>query len=186
MPGSGFLKLAEEWHKVMWNAANNPFKNNLVNQEQLGKYFIPSFIAATQKIDIWFNRRRKALIPNLCGTRLEESGGKMSKEEMALLWTASNSVDGGLDTVSYLQSSSSIHKGTNDLNKGHIFGHVILDGNDLEFRKGHNRAWRSRRAEVSRWAPTHPILLSDPHTLRQDDVYEGYNLPKGTNVLPNV
>lgn len=33
MPGSGFLKLAEEWNKVMWDAANNPFqwcKNNLV------------------------------------------------------------------------------------------------------------------------------------------------------------
>jgi hypothetical protein len=83
--------------------------------------------------------RRKALMPNLCGTRLEESGGKMSKE-MALLWAASNSVDGGLDTVRYLQSSSSIHKATNDPNKEHIFGHVILDGNDLEFRKGHNRA----------------------------------------------
>ena len=25
-----------------------------------------------------------------------------------------------------------------------------------------------------------------PHTLRQDDVYEGYNLPKGTTVLSNV
>ena len=74
-------------------------------------------------------------MPNLCGTRLEESGGKMSKEEqMALLWAASNSMDGGLDTVSYLQSSSSIHKETNDLNKKHIFTHVILDGNDLEFK----------------------------------------------------
>lgn len=34
MPGSGFLKLAKEWNKVMWDAANNPFqwcKNNLVN-----------------------------------------------------------------------------------------------------------------------------------------------------------
>ena len=33
MPGSGFLKLAEEFNKVMWDAANNPFqwcKNNLV------------------------------------------------------------------------------------------------------------------------------------------------------------
>lgn len=33
MPGSGFLKLAEEWNKVMWDAANGPFqwcKNNLV------------------------------------------------------------------------------------------------------------------------------------------------------------
>ena len=41
-------------------------------------------------------------MPNLCGTHIEESGGKMSKEEeMALLWAASNSMDGGLDTVSY-------------------------------------------------------------------------------------
>lgn len=41
-------------------------------------------------------------MPNLCGTHIEERGGKMSKEEeMALLWAASNSMDGGLDTVSY-------------------------------------------------------------------------------------
>jgi hypothetical protein len=41
-------------------------------------------------------------MPNLCGTHIEESGGKMSKEEeMALLWAASNSMDGGLDTVSH-------------------------------------------------------------------------------------
>ena len=40
-------------------------------------------------------------MPNLCGTHIEESGGNMSKEEeMALLWAASNSMDGGLDTVS--------------------------------------------------------------------------------------
>jgi hypothetical protein len=33
MPGSGFLKLADEWNKVVWDAANNPFqwcKDNLV------------------------------------------------------------------------------------------------------------------------------------------------------------
>ena len=42
-------------------------------------------------------------MPNLCGTHIEERGGKMPKEEeMALLWAASNSMDGGLDTVSYL------------------------------------------------------------------------------------
>ena len=44
MPGSGFLKLAEEWHKVMWDAANDPFqwcKDNLV-------YASSSFIATVQ------------------------------------------------------------------------------------------------------------------------------------------
>jgi hypothetical protein len=41
-------------------------------------------------------------MPNLCGTHIEERGGKMSKEEeRALLWAASNSMNGGLDTVSY-------------------------------------------------------------------------------------
>jgi len=37
--------------------------------------------------------------PNFCGTHIEGSGGKVSKEEeMALLWAACNSMDGGLDT----------------------------------------------------------------------------------------
>ena len=63
---------------------------------------------------------------------------------------------------------------------------------------------RSIIAEVARWAPPVPLCLSYflfinsfikknwpsssglPHALRKDDVYEGYDLPKGTSVLPNV
>ena len=62
---------------------------------------------------------------------------------------------------------------------------------------------RSIVAEVLRWAPPLPLgllwILSPkitlfkpfynsglPHSLTKDDVYEGYELPKGTTIVPNV
>ncbi|TFK33360.1 cytochrome P450, partial [Crucibulum laeve] len=38
--------------------------------------------------------------------------------------------------------------------------------------------------EILRWKPTVPLGL--PHSLDQDDVYEGYHIPKGSFVIPNV
>ncbi|KAK7048443.1 cytochrome P450 [Favolaschia claudopus] len=38
--------------------------------------------------------------------------------------------------------------------------------------------------EVFRWLPTVPLAL--PHATKEDDVYEGYYIPAGTMVLPNI
>ncbi|CCM06184.1 uncharacterized protein FIBRA_08426 [Fibroporia radiculosa] len=38
--------------------------------------------------------------------------------------------------------------------------------------------------EVLRWAPIAPVAL--PHRVLEDDVYEGYLVPKGTVVIPNI
>lgn len=37
--------------------------------------------------------------------------------------------------------------------------------------------------ECHRWEPTVPLAI--PHLLTEDDVYNGYFLPKGTLVVPN-
>jgi hypothetical protein len=42
-------------------------------------------------------------MPNLCGTYIQENGGKMSKDdETALMWGSCTVMFGGLDTVSFL------------------------------------------------------------------------------------
>ena len=89
-------------------------------------------------------------MPNLCGTYIEEKGGKMSKEEeMALLWAASNSMDGGLDTVSYFIFRFLIPLDLQGLKlQEHIFSYDVLDGHDLESKyskKGTSRTRRCRR-----------------------------------------
>lgn len=38
--------------------------------------------------------------------------------------------------------------------------------------------------EVSRWGPVAPLAL--PHRVSQDDIYEGYLIPKGATVIGNV
>ncbi|KZV68433.1 cytochrome P450, partial [Peniophora sp. CONT] len=38
--------------------------------------------------------------------------------------------------------------------------------------------------EVLRWAP--PARICVPHVLKEDDIYEGYRIPKGTTVIANI
>ena len=38
--------------------------------------------------------------------------------------------------------------------------------------------------EVLRWSP--PLPLGIPHVTTKDDVYNGYFIPKGTGILPNI
>ena len=127
-------------------------------------------------------------MPNLCGTHIRKSGGTMSKEEeMALLWAASNSMDGGLDTVSYVifsfQYSWIYKKKKNDGSQSislamSFWMAMILNPRiqkkaqaELDAVIGKNRLptnkdkadlpyIRSIMAEVSRWAPPVPLCLS--------------------------
>ncbi|KAJ8698920.1 hypothetical protein PTI98_005578 [Pleurotus ostreatus] len=38
--------------------------------------------------------------------------------------------------------------------------------------------------EIMRWSPALPLSIA--RRTAQDDTYEGYHIPKGTTVLPNV
>ncbi|KAF9045138.1 cytochrome P450 [Panaeolus papilionaceus] len=76
LPGSGFMKTAQEWKKIMSDASWNPVnfcRDNL--------------------------NTGKTLMPNLCGNIYKEAGGKLSKEEEEeLVWATSAIMGGGLDT----------------------------------------------------------------------------------------
>ncbi|KAF8815498.1 putative monooxygenase [Phlegmacium glaucopus] len=166
MPGAGFLKTADEWREILWNAANNPFewcKKNLDTE--------------------------KALMPNLCATCIQGIDGKMSKDdEMTLIWSACTIMFGGLDTsissalsffLAMILNPSVQAKAQAELDA--VVGKnrlpLIGDKPDLPYI-------RSIVAEVFRWAPALPLGL--PHGLSKDDVYEGYELPKGAAIIPNV
>jgi len=166
MPGSGFLQTADEWRKIVWDASWNPYewcKNNL--------------------------ETGKTLMPNLCGNYVQEAGGKMSKDdELKLVWAASSVMGGGLDT----NMSSALS----------FFMAMILNPRiqakaqaELDAVVGKDRLptlndkpnlpyIRSIMAEVFRWSPAIPLGI--PHATSDDDVYEGYDIPKGSLIMPNV
>ncbi|KDR76422.1 hypothetical protein GALMADRAFT_444741 [Galerina marginata CBS 339.88] len=166
IPGSGFLKTADEWRDILWSAAKNPFewcKSNLETDQ--------------------------ALKPNLCGTYIEENGGKMSKDdETTLIWGSCTVMFGGLDTsmssalsffLAMILNPRVQAKAQAELDA--VIGRdrlpQIKDKYDLPYI-------RSIVAEVFRWAPALPLGL--PHSLTKDDVYEGYEFSKGAMVMPNI
>ncbi|KDR73159.1 hypothetical protein GALMADRAFT_722618 [Galerina marginata CBS 339.88] len=166
MPGSGFLKIADEWRQVVWDASWNPYewcKKNLDTG--------------------------KTLMPNLCGTFVQEAGGKMSPDDEAkLVWAASSVMGGGLDTnmssaltffMAMILNPRIQAKAQAELDT--VVGKdrlpLISDRPNLPYI-------RSIMAEVFRWSPAIPLGI--PHAVSQDDVYEGYEIPKGALIMPNV
>ena len=105
MPGSGFLKTADDWHKIVWDASWNPYewcKQNLVRITPVA--FVQTFLT------IWMIRQStgKTLMPNLCGNIISENGGDLSGDAQdKLVWAASSVLGGGLDTVRVFTSFSS-------------------------------------------------------------------------------
>ncbi|TFK32982.1 putative monooxygenase [Crucibulum laeve] len=166
MPGSGFLKKADEWRKVLQETTRNPYYWSKANLE-IGT----------------------ALMPNICGTVIEDANGELTEEEETrLIWAASTVMGGGLDTnmstaltfflamISYPEVQEKAHEeiisviGPNRLP-------TIADKDSLPYV-------RSLVTEVLRWNPAVPLGV--PHVLSQDDVYEGWDLPKNTLVMPNI
>ncbi|PPQ88179.1 hypothetical protein CVT25_005144 [Psilocybe cyanescens] len=166
MPGSGFLKTAEEWNKIFFDSTMNIFdwcKSNLDTG--------------------------KSLMPNLCGRYLQNAGGKMPEEdEKTLLWAASCVFGGGLDTnmssaltfyMAMLLNPKVQAQAQAEIDS--VIGKdrlpSIADKPELPYI-------RSILAETYRWSPAAPLGI--PHAVTQDDVYDGYDIPKGATILPNV
>ncbi|KDR76708.1 hypothetical protein GALMADRAFT_67164 [Galerina marginata CBS 339.88] len=166
VPGSGFLKTAEEWRQIVWDASWNPYewcKKNLDTG--------------------------KTLMPNLCGSYVQESEGKMSKDdETKLVWAAASVMGGGLDTnmsaaltffMAMILNPRIQTKAQAELDA--VVGKdrlpLISDRPNLPYI-------RSIMAEVLRWSPSIPLGIA--HAVTQDDVYEGYEIPKGSLIMPNV
>ncbi|EMD35670.1 hypothetical protein CERSUDRAFT_85632 [Gelatoporia subvermispora B] len=167
MPGAGFLKTAKKWRKIVWDASWDPYnwcKNGLETGE--------------------------TLMPNLCGSAIQSAAdGKLSKEdEEQLVWAASAIMGGGLDTnmsaaLSFFLAMV-LHPAVQRKAQAEIDAVIgcerlpsIADRDALPYV-------RSIITEVLRWKP--PVPLSIPHSLTQDDVYEGIFLPKGALIMPNV
>ncbi|KAJ6477642.1 putative monooxygenase [Mycena sanguinolenta] len=166
LPGSGFLRIANEWQKVSKDAVWGPYswcKNNL----------------ATGTV----------LLPNLCAQHLAEVDGTLSEEqEDRLAWAAAAVLGGGLDTNTssiltffraMILNPSVQRKAQEEIDT--VIGPdrlpIIQDRASLPYVRG-------LITEVFRWQPAAP--LGFPHKLSQDDIYNGMYFPKGSVIIPNA
>ncbi|KAF9528289.1 cytochrome P450 [Crepidotus variabilis] len=166
LPGSGFLKVIDQSQNLLQSALRGPFqwwKNRCQSGEHIG--------------------------PNLCSSVLEKAGGQLSPpEEENLLWAAHVALGGGLDTnVSFLSTfflCMVLNPDVQTKAKAEI--DLITGGDRLPNiqDKASLPYIRSIMAEVLRWSPPAPTAF--PHVTTRDDMYEGFSIPKGSIIFPNV
>ncbi|CAA7262451.1 unnamed protein product [Cyclocybe aegerita] len=166
LPGTGFFKIADVWRKTVFDGAHAPFEWCKANLET-----------------------GKTLTPNLCATIIQEAGGELPQDDQEkLIWGAGSVMGGGLDTnisaaltffLAMILNPSVQAKAQSELDA--VVGTDrlpgIADRSNLPYI-------RAIIAEIFRASPSLP--LSIPHVVRQDDVYDGYFIPKGAVIMPNV
>ncbi|PCH34102.1 cytochrome P450, partial [Wolfiporia cocos MD-104 SS10] len=130
-----------------------------------------------------------AITPSLCSKVLTESENALSKEgESDLAWSANMIMGGGTETnisttltfilamVLYPEAQKRAQAEIDSvIGPNHL--PTIRDKPSLPYV-------RSVIAEVFRWNPAAP--LAAVHSMSEEDVYNGYYLPKGSMILPNV
>ncbi|EPT01397.1 hypothetical protein FOMPIDRAFT_1161685 [Fomitopsis schrenkii] len=166
VPGASFRRIADGW---------NEFHRAMVPAPYL-----------------WCKRQTEAgSLRERCvvGSVLSQIEGELSPEDDATLRCAANSAwGGGLDTnlsttltffLAMLHNPRVQAKAQAEIDS--VVGTerlpTIVDRLSLPYV-------RSVIAEVFRWSPAAPLGL--PHSLRQDDVYKDYLLPKSSIIVPNI
>ncbi|KAJ7982963.1 putative monooxygenase [Mycena polygramma] len=168
MPGAGFLTTAANYRKIVLDTTYEPYlwsKENLTIRTK-----------ASGTINL----------PNMCSTVLEQNPS--AEVEERLVWAASTVMGGGLDT-----NTSSIlvffhammgHPAIQAKARQEIYDVIGRDRLPTIEDKASLPYVRSVMTEVLRLHPTVPAGM--PHSLTQDDIYEGMHLPKGSLMIPNV
>ncbi|KAH9056253.1 cytochrome P450 [Lactarius vividus] len=162
-PGGGFHKIAREWRHTLFDMTDKSYEFVL---EQMAKgTAVPNFV--TNLID----------------------GRKVSpEEEEEIKWAASSLYSGGADTPVSAMSSFLLamtaypevqRKCQAELDK--VVGNdrlpTFADRDQLPYIT-------TMLKEVIRWGPTTP--LGAPHCIEQDDVHDGYLIPKGSIIMANI
>ncbi|KAH9947516.1 cytochrome P450 [Amylocystis lapponica] len=120
-----------------------------------------------------------ALIPNLCSTAITEADGPLSREEEDLLvWAAATVMGGGLDTnmstVPTFFLVMTLYPKIQAKARAEIDSVIGLDRLPSISDKPLLPYCRSLITELYRWAPAAPLCL--PHSVTQDDVYNGMHM----------
>ncbi|KAK7039437.1 putative monooxygenase [Favolaschia claudopus] len=166
LPGANFLNTAKGWREVVSNSAWSAY--------------------------LWSKRsydNGTVLLPNTCATTFQEAEGKLSADvEEQLVWASTTMVAGGIHTSVISTMNFFLAMMLNPAIQANaqkeidsVVGHdrlpTIADRESLPYV-------RSIVTEVFRLNPAIPLGI--PHSLNQDDMYEGMHIPKGSIVIPNI
>ncbi|KAJ9267651.1 hypothetical protein DTO212C5_5890 [Paecilomyces variotii] len=161
-PGTGFKRTAEKWKNTLIEAADKPFA------------FVKHQMARGQN-EISFLSRL-----------LEQ--GDLSPENSLVKWSALSLYAGGADTtvssLAWFFLAMTVYpdvqrKAQEEIDR--VIGSERLPG----FEDRENLPYIDAIVkEILRWNPVGPMGL--PHMTTEDDIYEGYLIPKGAVILANI
>ncbi|THH12729.1 hypothetical protein EW146_g7425 [Bondarzewia mesenterica] len=160
-PGASFKRLAPEWRKYFIAMLNQPF--NLVKQQMVDGTALPSFT-----LDLL-------------------QGKKVTPEEEELMKVAAgNMYGGGADTI-----VSSMHTFflamtlfPEVLQRGQLEIDSVVGNDRLPTLDDHLPYVEALVSEVLRWGPVVPLGVM--HRVMEDDIQDGYLIPKGSSVFQNI
>ncbi|KAH9986094.1 cytochrome P450 [Russula compacta] len=162
-PGGGFHKIAREWRHTLVDMTDKSYEFVL---DQMAK---------------------GTAVSNFVTNLLD--GRKVSpEEEDEIKWAASSLYSGGADTpVSAMSSFLLAMTMYPEVQKKCQAELDSVVGNDRlpTFSDRDSLPYLATMLrEVIRWGPTTP--LGAPHCVEQDDVHNGYFIPKGSIIMPNI
>ncbi|KDQ63647.1 hypothetical protein JAAARDRAFT_29676 [Jaapia argillacea MUCL 33604] len=166
VPGAGFQNQAKEWRKLTQAMINRPFEK--VKEKMANGTAIPC-VAATE-LEKWIQSS---------GSPEDE---RVIKDVSAIAYAA-----GADTTVSAIQSfflAMSTHPEIQRKAQEEIDRVIGTDRLPLFSDKESLPYVDSIVWECLRWNPVTPLGIS--HAVTADDEYDGYYIPRGTTVLPNV
>ncbi|KAJ5915533.1 hypothetical protein N7466_011466 [Penicillium verhagenii] len=166
LPGAGFKRKAQAWKKNLQNTADIPYA--FVQRQMKGKQPEPSYLSNLFKADG---------IP-AAGT----------EEEVVAKWTAASLYTGGADTtvssVATFFLAMTLYPEVQRKAQEEI-DRVLGAGQLPKMADRANLPYINAVVkETLRWHPVAPMGI--PHMSNQDDMYEGYHIPKGSLIMPNI
>ncbi|PLN82775.1 cytochrome P450 [Aspergillus taichungensis] len=165
LPGMGFKKIASAWRKTLIETIEKPYI--FVRQQMRQGSYPPSYLASL----------------------VEEGAHKWTPDdELLAKWSAGSLYTGGADTTVSSLSCFFLAMALNPdvQRKAQEEIDRVIGPNKLpSFADRENLPYIDAVVkEVLRWHPVGPIGL--PHMTTEDDIYEGYRIPKGSIILPNI
>ncbi|KAG1892829.1 cytochrome P450 [Suillus subluteus] len=163
LPGAGFKRLAREWHEIVQEMVSAPYK------------FAIDEIAAGDA-------------PMSCISAMLEGQTPTAEEHDIARWSAVSLYGGGSDTtVSAIYSlflAMTLFPDVQKKAQAEIDAVVGPDRLPSLADRASLPYIEALAKEVLRWNVVTPIGL--PHRVTEDDVHDGYYIPKGSIIIPNL